>query len=37
MNGKINWWEVVKAIILAIISALSAVGTAETANAMGLF
>lgn len=26
---KINWWELIKAIILAIISALSAVGTAE--------
>ena len=31
------WWKIIKAVILAISSALSAVGTAEGAKALELF
>lgn len=34
---KINWIEIVKAVAIAIISALSAIGTSQTADALNLF
>lgn len=34
---KINWKKLIEVIVTAIIAALSAIGTSETANAIGLF
>lgn len=37
MLMKVNWKKLIEVIVTAIIAALSAIGTSETAHALNLF